>query len=357
MAPAPTLEAGTAPRFAEAPYRPGWLDRLVYRIGHLPGSNVAYCALIAIVQGAWLMGGLWWTGTVPVGTVPWRRLFSIVITPALLWGRFNLDRIAASCMDRFRPMLPVGDEEFERLRYELTTLSAHTTNVVSLCAVAALVVNAMVAPDRWLRLWGGSPRVFWITVAPVAIPTVAVVAVSLAQAVHQLGMVDRIHALAGPIDIRRAKPLHAFSRLTALTGMGFILLATYVIGMRRELILALPAVGGLTFALIPIGIACFLLPLRGIHERLVDARDRAIAQVEDRLATVYARVHEQVDAGLLDDPQALKHQIDSLSVEMANLKQLSTWPWETSTLTGFLTALVMPILLWILQRILERTGL
>lgn len=357
MAPRTRHEVGPVHRLAEVPYSPGWLDRLVHLIGRLPGSNTGYCALIAIAQGAWLLGGLWWTGNVPVGSVPWPKLFSIVITPALLWGRFNLDRIAASCMDRFRPMLAVEDEEFERLRYELTTLSARTTNLVTLCAVGALVVNALVAPERWLRLWGGSARLFWMAVAPVAIPTVAVVAVSLAQAVHQLGMVDRIHALAGPIDIRRAKPLHAFSRLTALTGMGFILLATYVIGMRRDLIQALPAVGALTVALIPIGIACFLLPLRGIHERLVDARDRAIAQVEDRLATVYARVHEQVDAGRPDDPQALKHQIDSLSVEMANLKQLSTWPWETSTLTGFLTALVMPILLWILQRMLERSGL
>lgn len=351
------LEARTDPRIAAAPYLPGWLDRVVHRIGRLPGSNTAYCALIAIVQGAWMLGSLWWTGEVQVGTVPWPRLFSIVITPALLWGRFNLDRLAASCMDRFRPMLSVGDDEFERLRYELTTLSSRTTNVVTLCAVAALVVNAVVAPERWLRLWGGSAPVFWIAVAPVAIPTMAVVAVSLAQAVHQLGMVDRIHELAGPIDIRRAKPLHAFSRLTALTGMSFILLATYVIGTRRELIHALPAVGGLTFAMIPIGVTCFLLPLRGIHERLVDARDRAIAQVEDRLATVYARVHEQVDAGRHDDAQALRSQIESLSVEMKGLQQLSTWPWETSTLTGFLTTLVLPILLWILQRILERSGL
>jgi len=88
----------------------------------------------------------------------------------------------------------------------------------------------------------------------------------------------------------------------------------------------------------------------------VDARDRAIAQVEDRLATLDARVHDRIDAGRLDDAQALEQQIDSLSVEMANLKALSIWPWETSTLTGFLSTLVLPILRWLLQRILARTG-
>lgn len=344
-------------RLAEPPYPPGWLDRLIDFVGRMPGSNAGWCILLALAQTAWLVGMLWATGQ-PLGEAgAWRRFFSVVITPGLLWARFHLDGVAAACMDRFRPMLPVGDEEFERLRYELTTLSARTTNLVTAVVVSAVIVNAFFTPKAWVKLWGGSIEVAWMVIGPLIVSTLAFVAVSLAQAMNQLRMVGRIHELVGPVDIRRAKPLHAFSRLTALTGVSYIFLASYVIAARPDLVESLPLISVIiVMALIPVGIASFLLPLRGMHERLVDAKDRAIARVEQQLATVYARVHRQVEEGSYENAQPMKLQIDSLTAELESLKKLSTWPWETTTLTGFLTTLVLPIFLWLLQRGLARSG-
>lgn len=114
----------SAHRLAEAPYAPGWLDRLINFIGRLPGPNTAWCLLLMLVQAAWVLAMLGGMGH----GIPWERLFSVVITPGLLWTRFHLDSVAASSMDKFRPMLQVDDQEFERLRYELTTLSARTSN-------------------------------------------------------------------------------------------------------------------------------------------------------------------------------------------------------------------------------------
>lgn len=44
----------------------------------------------------------------------------------------------------------------------------------------------------------------------------------------------------------------------------------------------------------------------------------------------------------------------NLVIERDTLEKISTWPWGRGTLTGFLTALILPILLWIITRILER---
>lgn len=334
----------------------GWLDRLTGLIGRLPGSNTAYCLGLGLLQAGWVLGLLWWTGRVEAGSVPWQQLFSVVITPGLLWTRFRLDRVAGDCMDRFRPVLPVDDRGFERLRHELTTLSPTSTNVVTAAVLAALALNARFAPDSWVKLWGDSSEVVWLVIGPVVVTTVAVAAVSLAQAVHQLVMVDRIHELAGPVDIRRAKTLHAFSLLTALTGMSFLVLASYIVAVRLDLVETIPTIGLMTLAMIPVSIACFLLPMRRMHERLVEAKGRAVSGVEQRLDLLFARVHERVDAGRLDDAEPLKHQIDSLSAELESLRRISTWPWEPSVLTGFLTTLVLPILLWLVQRGLERSG-
>ena len=46
---------------------------------------------------------------------------------------------AAAALDAFRPMLAVSDAEFLRLRYELTTLPARTTRIVTAVAMAVSV--------------------------------------------------------------------------------------------------------------------------------------------------------------------------------------------------------------------------
>jgi hypothetical protein len=108
--------------------------------------------------------------------------------------------------------------------------------------------------------------------------------------------------------------------------------------------------------LVPTAIACFVLPLRGMHRRLAAEKDRALAEVASRIAALFVRLHELVDQKILADADKLNNQITSLFAERAALARVSTWPWEPATLTGFLTTLVLPAFLWGIQRLLERVG-
>ncbi len=69
------------------------------------------------------------------------------------------------------------------------------------------------------------------------------------------------------------------------------------------------------------------------------------------------RLHERVDKEILVDADKLHMQIASLVVEREALSRLSTWPWDTATVTGFVSALVVPALLWVVTHALERMGL
>jgi hypothetical protein len=115
-----------------------------------------------------------------------------------------------------------------------------------------------------------------------------------------------------------------------------------------------PALEALLVAMIPTAVACFVLPLRGMHRRLAAEKDRALAEVASRFETVFARLHERVDQEVLTDADKFNLQITSLSAEREVLARVSTWPWEPATLTGFLTTLVLPVFLWVIQRVLER---
>ncbi len=279
-----------------------------------------------------------------------------MVAPYLLWVRFYLDRVAAAALDVFRPVIAVSDAEFLRLRYELTTLPARTTRIVTVVAMAVFLLNAVLLPRAIVWEYGSSLEAALIAIGPVGLFTVAVVALSTCQAIHQLRMVGRIYDLVGKIALLRAKPLYAFSQLTAQTGASFLLLTYYIAAVRPDLVLRSPALQTLLVAMVPTAVACFVLPLRGMHLRLAAEKDRALAEVASRFEAVFMRLHERVDQEVLADADKLNLQITSLSAERDALASVSTWPWNPATLTGFLTTLVLPILLWGIQRVVERVG-
>src|SRR5262245_65468378 len=95
----------------------------------------------------------WWSGRLHEG-FDLSQIFVVAVAPYLLWVRFYLDGVAARAMDAFRPALAVSDEEFSRLRYELTTLPAPLTRIATIAAIVAYIVNAVLLPDQIIAQFG-----------------------------------------------------------------------------------------------------------------------------------------------------------------------------------------------------------
>jgi len=94
--------------------------------------------------------------------------------------------------------------------------------------------------------------------------------------------------------------------------------------------------------MIPTAVACFILPLRGMHRRLIAEKNRMLADASSRFETLLARLHERVDRGDLADADKLNAQIASVAAEREAVARISTWPWELTTLTAFLKNVPAP---------------
>jgi hypothetical protein len=351
------LRSAEEPRGFEPPYPPGWLDRLSDWIDRMPGPNSAYYLGLGAVQLAYVTGVLWLNGKLPVGSVDLPRTFMVIVAPYFLWLRSYLDRVGGAAMDAFRPALAVSDAEFLALRYQLTTLPARTTRIVTAVAIAVSLANVSLLQDSTIEQYASSRGSALLQLGPIVVLVVAVTAVSVFQAIHQLRMVERIYGLVGKISLFRSKPLYAFSGLTARTGVGFLLAMYYVAAIRPDLAFGSPALRALLIAMVPIAIASFVLPLRGIHLRIAAEKSRALAEATSRFEALIVRLHERVDKEILVDADKLNMQITSLVAEREALSRLSTWPWDAATVTGFVSALVVPALLWVITRVLGRMGL
>jgi len=346
-----TTPAGFAP-----PYPAGWFDRLVDWIGRAPGPNVAWLAGIGLLEAIYITALCWSEGSLPVGQIALRRLFVVVVAPYLLGTRFYLDRVARAALDDFRPALSVDESEFQCLRWELTTLPRRTTLAVTALAVVVFAVNWPAMPAWLLEQYARSPGTALVAMAPVGLCTFTVGGLSIAEATHQLQMVERIHARATTIRLFRTKPLYAFSRLAAQTGMSLLLLIYYVAAVRPDVLLVSPPLKMLVLAMVATAVGCFILPLRGMHRRIAAEKDHALARTALRFESLTARLHERYEAGDVADADKLAMQLSGVMTERDALARVPAWPWEGTTVTAFVTTMVLPVIVWFLQRVLTRLG-
>jgi hypothetical protein len=50
----------------------------------------------------------------------------------------------------------------------------------------------------------------------------------------------------------------------------------------------------------------------------------------------------------------IKDGLEAVSREVEFLDKIHTWPWQRETVGGLSTALVLPIVLWLITRFLDR---
>lgn len=317
----------------------------------MPGAAWIYYLAGLLLVGITVTIVSWILGVIPVGSLE-REPFVYGIYPIYFVALMHyLDRYSQFSLERFRPVLEMDDTEYRRMEYVLTTVPAKGAWIATTIALVPgilMTLSNQAAP----QIRSGHPLGF----AVIGIPTVFTIACLFILAYHmirQLRMVSRIHALATSINLFHAGPVYAFSELTARTGIGLIGFACLII------LLSVPDPSD-PFAylsitpIVAMAVAAFVLPLRGMHRRLVKEKD----QLETRIADGVELAHAELQARLRTRDFAGGDDLDKVISSLLSLRavaaKLSTWPWQPETLRGFLSALLIPILIWIITAVLER---
>lgn len=183
------------------------------------------------------------------------------------------------------------------------------------------------------------------------------VGVLIYHTLHQLRMVNEIYTKHTRINLFQLGPLYSLSSLTALTAIG-IGIPTYL-WFQINILSADSSYLSDIFQTIVLGIVIvvtFISPLLGAHSLLEKEKQRLNDEVARRMEATIARLHKQIDNDVLDDRAALKETLDGLVTEQGVIQKLRTWPWRTETVGGLGLAFLLPILIWVVQRVLERLG-
>ena len=98
-----------------------------------------------------------------------------------------------------------------------------------------------------------------------------------------------------------------------------------------------------------LAISAFVLPLWVVHRRLLAEKNRLLAEHNCRVETTLERLHCHLDQNEMDQVNQINPAMTALNAERAVLSGIPTWPWRTGTLGGFVSAIILPLVLFLVQ--------
>jgi uncharacterized membrane protein (UPF0136 family) len=333
-------------------YKASWIDGVKAIVEHLPMPYwLVYLALF-LVEVAVFHIVSWVDGWV----APFQFERFTLLFPFWLWGPLAaityLDAVALSALREFRPLLKFDDEGVRRLGIEFTTMPSRPVIISGLLWSLAYGVICYVNVPIWTELYSVGPFALTIAIAA-GLLTFFTGSIIYYHTIRQLRLVSQTVAKVSTFNLFRLDPVYAFSRLTARTGVVWILLVSITPMLFPSRLNPIPMIV-LSLFQIALALAAFVLPLWSVHKRLVTEKRSLLADISSRVEAASRRLHRHLDEDDLTRIGDVKDAFAALAAERDVVDKIPTWPWRAGTLGGILSALALPIVLFLIQRILQR---
>jgi hypothetical protein len=332
-------------------YRPGVLSRVLAWAGTLPGRGWWLYPLLYALLFTWSHGIVWLTGQVPIGAINPLLAVGVFYMPYTLAAIAYINRSSEHALATFWPATgwPVDEREEWRWRF---VMSPGRLDVAALgLGVAVAVVAFLSASPDVIGAESGRVALF-VAYLPTAASGYAIALLALIHTTHQLRLVARIHREATAIDPFDRVSLYAFSALTVRTGLAYVLSGYYTLvfngGFQAGNVVAIIVLG----AVFAVGLACFVLPLWGIHGRLVREKQGLARAAEARLGRLVQEFDRRIEAGQFEASKTVADALAGAADIRRRVLELPTWPWRPQLFSGFVSALLLPVAVYLLTRVL-----
>lgn len=333
------------------PFPPSWVDRFTDWLEGLPGP--AWTAYVGFYLFLVLQSHLvnWAYERVPWFVFEQQQFVYQLFSAEVLFFLGYLNRDAARALEDFKPLTNISEAELDQIKYRLSHQPARPVLVLSLLGLV-LGVLSFYSAEQFLGADVTFNFYFLFSALSFILPT-ALALVFCYRIIIQLQTVSRLYATATELDLFNLEPVYALSSHTAKTGLIFLFLIYSNLLLSPGSIMV-PTSLVLTIAISILSFAGFVLPLRGINHRLVAEKKKLLCRVNTRIRRVFDRLERIFDEGELSEMPEMEKTILNLQHQKAYIEKIPTWPWQPTTMRGFISAMLLPIVIWVVQQVLER---
>lgn len=330
------------------PYRPFWVYRFFVLIQRLPIPGWLLALLIIVIVGVADHLVAWRQGDLPVGQI--NSYLStvgvyIVLMPTV-WA-YLTQRANRALLEFFEgsgksaAQVQAVSSDFNSLPdWEMILLLVFGFLagyfMYNKMTVPMIPISAQVLPSLQL--------LSFITTNGLMYP-------SIAKALRQIVLVKRFYGERN-VDIFNPRPIYALSRYMSLISIMILFIVYGLQAVAFPSLLFTPV--GLVLQVLTVGaaFAIFFFPLTDVNRTMRRAKENLLDELNKDLKNVQQRVHHSVQSQKLAKISELRTAVAALKDEIEVLHKIRTWPWQTETLRNLLTPLLIPIVVYLIQRFL-----
>jgi len=333
-------------------YSPSWVDRFTDWVGQLPGQSWSYYLGLGLLLFTLQAIVLWLEGSFPSSRIDFAHVFLAAAIPYMLALIHYFDHRASTTLVKMLPAMKTSEIENNALKYQLTTLPARPTLLAGLVGFSCNFLLEMISGEPYqLEALGVFP-ISVILFRSIYMILWWIFGTLLYHTFHQLRLIDRIYTKHTHINLFRMNSLYAFSNLTALTAGCMALLPIGFLVANPWATWNDPVVFGTVLAVQIIALATFIWPQWGVHRLQVTEKEHLLEQANQRFEAMIVELHQKVDEGKIEGAMDFNLTFSSLQTEIKAIETVPTWPWQPETLRLLISALALPLGVWLLQLIL-----
>jgi hypothetical protein len=331
------------------PYKASGLHKIYAWVDRLPGPYWLFSVLILVVTGALNNIVAWNAKTLPFGQINWYYATVGLFFSYYFFANDFLLRVAKNAVTEFLTILDADENKKHRILFEFTHLPASPT-------AAIFVIGAALGFYQGIQLLPTAPemnRAFPVMeVAMYALP-IGITFVAFYLLFRSPRLIVRLFEEKAKFDIFDQTSIYAISRYSAWTiiitaiptYLTFLLLPSWV---ETQANLSIIVFGWL------IALIVFWLPLRRVNRKLVAEKQRLLKDVNLRIRANFDLLHAKMDRHEYQNIAEIREMIATLQLERDGIKSISAWPWQTGTITGLLSTVVLPIFVGFLISIFDK---
>lgn len=272
-----------------------------------------------------------------------------IISVAILAFYYYFDDWIADAVDDSRSISKLDDDQFAHLKHELVVIPRWSHLIVGIIA-GGLAIQAAIFQYGFTQVNLRDVLVLleWAITAFLTFGFVF-------RIIRLIAMIVRFYS--GPIDFNlfNLPPLYELSSVVSRAGL-FLLLLWYVnLPLNvNEFVLSSPVALGsaLLVALLPFG--AFIAPQVVLSRRLNRNKRELATEVSLQLQKTFTKLKEAVVDENLEKIELHRTTANALISELKYIDSIPTWPWRLGTFRIAITTVLLPVVVWLIQQLLDR---
>ena len=324
-------------------YTPRWLYRMFALIRRLPIRGWALAVLVALLGGLAMHLDAW-----RQGLLPWGQLDSYLASTSLyivvypgIW--MVLDQRARVALMDFFAATHKSRARFEAVYADFVSLPTFWASLVFVLGMLLgfLFYEGVESPfvGRVLPLWD---LISWV-------PITGIMLMLFYRTLRQAVLMPRLFTEI-EVNLFDPSPVYALSRYASQASVAILVINYVLLFASLPELLSEPIAIIFQIVIISVSLAYFFLPLASINQRMRRAKERLLAEIGRDLEEVYTRVHGAVRSKKFARVGEMRNSIAALKDELEIIQRRPTWPWQPDTLRNLLAPLLVPVIVYLMQR-------